>query len=63
MLENEKNMPGQTKLLLVDDDKGFADIIVKRMSKQMDSALLLVFLKICVMQDISQFCQGFVKSL
>jgi hypothetical protein len=63
MLENEKNMPGQTKLLLVDDDKGFADIIVKRMSKQMDSALLLAFLKICVMQDISQFCQGFVKSL
>jgi DNA-binding NtrC family response regulator len=34
MSENEKNKAGQIKLLLVDDEKGFADIIAKRMSKR-----------------------------
>ena len=34
MLENEKNKAGQIKLLLVDDEKGFTDIIAKRMSKR-----------------------------
>jgi DNA-binding NtrC family response regulator len=34
MSENEKNKAGQIKLLLVDDEKGFTDIIAKRMSKR-----------------------------
>lgn len=34
MSENEKNQAGKIKLLLVDDEKGFADIIAKRMSKR-----------------------------
>lgn len=34
MPKNEKNKAGQIKLLLVDDEKGFADIIAKRMSKR-----------------------------
>lgn len=34
MSENEKNKADQIKLLLVDDEKGFADIIAKRMSKR-----------------------------
>ncbi len=34
MSENEKNHAGKIKLLLVDDEKGFADIIAKRMSKR-----------------------------
>ena len=34
MSENEKNQAGQIKLLLVDDEKGFADVIAKRMSKR-----------------------------
>jgi len=31
MSENEKNKGDQIKLLLVDDEKGFASIIAKRM--------------------------------
>jgi DNA-binding NtrC family response regulator len=34
MSKNEKNKAGRIKLLLVDDEKGFADIIAKRMSKR-----------------------------
>jgi DNA-binding response OmpR family regulator len=34
MSENEKNKAGHIKLLLVDDEKGFADIIAKRLSKR-----------------------------
>ncbi len=34
MSENEKNKAGQIKILLVDDEKGFTDIIAKRMSKR-----------------------------
>jgi DNA-binding response OmpR family regulator len=34
MSENEKNQAGKIKLLLVDDEKGFADVIAKRMSKR-----------------------------
>ena len=34
MSENEKNKADQIKLLLVDDEKGFANIIAKRMSKR-----------------------------
>jgi len=34
MSHNEKNKEGQIKLLLVDDEKGFANIIAKRMSKR-----------------------------
>ena len=34
MSENEKNQVGKIKLLLVDDEKGFADVIAKRMSKR-----------------------------
>ena len=34
MSENEKNQAGKIKLLLVDDEKGFTDIIAKRMSKR-----------------------------
>ncbi len=34
MSENKKNQAGKIKLLLVDDEKGFADIIAKRMSKR-----------------------------
>ena len=34
MLKKEKNKAGQIKLLLVDDEKGFANIIAKRMSKR-----------------------------
>ena len=34
MSGNEKNKAGRIKLLLVDDEKGFADIIAKRMSKR-----------------------------
>jgi len=34
MSEKEKSKAGQIKLLLVDDEKGFADIIAKRMSKR-----------------------------
>jgi DNA-binding NtrC family response regulator len=34
MPENEKKTAGQIKLLLVDDEKGFANIIAKRMSKR-----------------------------
>ena len=34
MSENEKSKVGQIKLLLVDDEKGFANIIAKRMSKR-----------------------------
>ena len=34
MSENEKNQAGKIKLLLVDDEKGFANIIAKRMSKR-----------------------------
>jgi DNA-binding response OmpR family regulator len=34
MSHNEKNKEGRIKLLLVDDEKGFANIIAKRMSKR-----------------------------
>ena len=34
MSENEKKKADQIKLLLVDDEKGFANIIAKRMSKR-----------------------------
>ena len=34
MSENEKKQAGKIKLLLVDDEKGFTDIIAKRMSKR-----------------------------
>jgi DNA-binding NtrC family response regulator len=34
MSGNEKNKAGRIKLLLVDDEKGFANIIGKRMSKR-----------------------------
>jgi DNA-binding NtrC family response regulator len=34
MSKNEKNKAGRIKLLLVDDEKGFANIIAKRMSKR-----------------------------
>jgi len=34
MSENEKKQAGKIKLLLVDDEKGFANIIAKRMSKR-----------------------------
>lgn len=34
MSENKKNQAGKIKLLLVDDEKGFANIIAKRMSKR-----------------------------
>jgi DNA-binding NtrC family response regulator len=34
MPENKKKTAGQIKLLLVDDEKGFANIIAKRMSKR-----------------------------
>ena len=34
MSENEKNHTGPIKLLLVDDEKGFVNVIAKRMSKR-----------------------------